>query len=572
MLLSMIDHKLTILANAAKYDASCSTSGSGRQNQPGGIGNAAVSGICHSWSADGRCVALLKVLLSNACAYDCAYCVNRRSNDIARSAFEPEELVRLIMDFYRRNYIEGALLSSGVCGGPDATMERLIHVARSLRQRERFNGYLHIKVIPGASDELILEAARWADRASVNIELPSAASLRLVAPDKLPADIFRPMRSLARAGGFEPRRLVLPSTSLPPTRQLSASTLPPAATSPERQTAAAQSASQLATLPAAARPATAPPAANWPGMDRAATLELREAPVPSLNPASVRAARQNRQRNPQAALLPAGQTTQMVIGASPESDYAILNLAENLYLAYDVRRVYYSAYMPVGDDTRVQAPLLPPAWSQPNGPAAKRLPEPAASPASDSTATLMPSATADPPTVMADQSGAAIDTATNLLREHRLYQADWLFRFYGFNAAEILSPEEPFLDRQLDPKAAWALRNLQYFPVDINKADYHQLLRVPGIGPIGAKRIIQARRQIGLKPDKLRGLGIQLKRAQYFITCSGQSVYHHDLLDRERSLRAVLTLDGDSALPGLIGSGLISSGLAGTGQTEFAWT
>ena len=445
--------KVALLADSAKYDASCSTSGSGRRNSPGGIGNAAVAGICHTWTPDGRCVALLKVLLSNACAWDCAYCVNRRSNDIPRAGFEPEELVRLIMDFYKRNYLEGALLSSGVSGCPDTTMERLIAVAKTLRVRERFNGYLHLKAIPGASDELVMEAARWADRVSVNIELPSAASLESIAPDKSPAAIFRPMRTLARASGFEPRRLVQPK----------ASPQAPALLTP--QPSAPQSPARL----------SLPPGQSWPGMDTALPAVAEPRPLYDCSNTSARTslpsvfeARKNRTRNPEAAILPAGQTTQMVIGASPESDLDILTLAENLYLAYDVRRVYYSAFIPVSGDSRVPALPRPP-----------------------------------------------------LLREHRLYQADWLFRFYGFSADEIIDPGRPNLDDRLDPKCAWALRHLHLFPIDLNKADYLEILRVPGIGPKSASRILRARRQNRLKPQMLASLGVVMKRARWFVSCSG---------------------------------------------------
>jgi putative DNA modification/repair radical SAM protein len=429
--------KLDILSDAAKYDASCSSSGSARPSIPGGIGNGAVGGICHTWSADGRCVSLLKVLLSNACAYDCAYCVNRRSNDIPRAGFERDELVRLTMDFYKRNYIEGLFLSSGVVACPDSTMERMIDVAKTLRVRERWNGYLHMKAIPGTSAELVDEAARWADRVSVNVELPSAASLARVAPDKTPAAIFGVMRTLARAGGFEPRRLdtrppvIAAAQGIPPV-------LPEAASSRGNPFSAAE---------------TQPEYAAKPGDG------VRQ---------SVMAARKSRSRNPGSSILPAGQTTQLVIGASPESDAAILGLAENLYLAYDVRRVYYSAFIPAGDDPRVPALTRPP-----------------------------------------------------LLREHRLYQADWLFRFYGFRADEILGPDTPNLDPDIDPKCAWALRNPGRFPVEVNTADYFELLRVPGIGPKSAARIVRARSTARLRPESLKPLGVVMKRAAYFVSCSG---------------------------------------------------
>lgn len=443
-----LDGKLSILADSAKYDASCSTSGSARANGEGGIGSGAVSGICHSWSSDGRCVALLKVLLSNACAWDCAYCVNRRSNDRPRACMDPRELVKLIMDFYQRNYIEGAFLSSAVIGSPDATMERLIAVAKTLRVQERFNGYLHLKAIPGASDELVTEAARWADRVSVNIELPSAHSLMALAPDKNPAAIFKPMRALARAGGFEPKRLLPAASGQEAPRVGSALSVAESAQAPDLTAQVANG-----YLPVAAP--FGPHAAS------VAMASYRE-------PISVQEARKNRARDPKAAILPAGQTTQMVIGASPDSDKDILTLAENLYLAYDVRRVYYSAYVPAAADPRL--PALP-----------------------------------GPP----------------LLREHRLYQADWLFRFYGYRADEILDPLSPQLDDELDPKCAWALRNLGLFPIDVNKADYFELLRVPGIGPVSARRILRARKTARLKAEGLRGLGVVMKRARWFLSCSG---------------------------------------------------
>ncbi len=424
--------KIELLTGAAKFDASCSSAGSSRKNS-GGLGSGAVGGICHSWSADGRCVSLLKVLLSNACSWNCAYCVNRHSNDVQRASLEPEELIRTIVDFYRRNYIEGAFLSSGVLGCPDATMERLISVAKILRTRERFFGYLHMKIIPGTSEKLVLEAARWADRVSVNIELPSAKSLSLIAPDKSPASIFQPMKTLARESGF------LPSLSGSGAKTIAS--------------AAGATASFEENLPEGQTLCAAEPSPQYGSKSTPSVLD----------------ARKSRTRNPDAALIPAGQTTQMVIGASPDTDEAILHLAENLYLAYDVRRVYYSAYIPVSTDPR------------------------------------MPSCSSPP-----------------LLREHRLYQADWLFRFYGFTASEILDPSQPFLPDDIDPKCAWALRNMHTFPVEINKADYRMLLRVPGIGPISAGRIVKARRLAGLSFSQLKKLGVVLKRAEGFITCRGK--------------------------------------------------
>ena len=453
----MLEDKIGVLADAAKYDASCSTSGSARANTPGGIGSASVGGICHAWSADGRCVALLKVLLSNVCSWDCAYCVNRRSNDVPRAAFEPEELVRLIMDFYRRNYIEGAFLSSGVTGCPDTTMERLIHVCRLLRTRERFNGYLHVKIIPGASETLVLEAARWADRASVNIELPSAASLGHIAPDKKPQAIFGPMRVLAKASGFEPRKLAgagfTEPASLPDTAAVS---VPPVDAAATAEVAGKALVSALA-FSSRNQVRPRPGSDSMPGYGTAPQMP------------SVHEARKSRSRNPKASSMAAGQTTQMVIGASPESDATILSLAENLYLAYDVRRVYYSAYVPAGSDPRIPAVSKPP-----------------------------------------------------FRREHRLYQADWLFRFYGFSAREILDEAHPFLEEGLDPKSGWALRNMGFFPVEVLSADLEALLRVPGIGPKSASRIVKARNAGSLRISSLSRLGVVMRRAKWFLTVGGR--------------------------------------------------
>ena len=376
-----IQEKLEILADAAKYDASCSTSGIDRSGK-GGVGNALGCGICHSWSADGRCVSLLKLLMTNKCCYDCAYCVNRRSNDRPRASLSPEEIVQLTMAFYRRNYIEGLFLSSAIERSPDSTMERMAEILRLLRQRERFFGYIHVKVIPGASPEAIDRLALLADRVSVNIELPSRTSLAQYAPQKRAEGILLPMGQLRD------------------------------------------------------------------GLVRAKDEKhLRSLP----------------------RYMPAGQTTQMIIGASGESDRQIVMLAQGLYKKYSMRRVYYSAYVPVGDEKKL--PALP-----------------------------------HPP----------------LLREHRLYQCDFLQRQYGFHADEILPEAHPFLDARLDPKCVWALRNLEAFPVDVNVAPYETLLRVPGVGPKGASRIVAARRGNPLTPEALKRLGIVLKRARYFLTCRGR--------------------------------------------------
>lgn len=378
-----IDEKLRILSDAAKYDVSCSSSGSSRKNTSNGLGNAAYSGICHSWSADGRCVSLLKILMTNHCIYDCKYCINRKSNDIERAILTPDEIVRLTINFYRRNYIEGLFLSSGVIKNADYTMEQMIAVAKKLRLEENFNGYIHMKVIPGASRELIHEIGLYVDRVSVNIELAENKALKLLAPDKKPNDI---------------------STSM--------------------------------------------------GLIRKNQIQnIEEKKLFKSTP----------------SFIPAGQTTQMIIGAGGESDFAILNRSENLYKNFGLKRVYYSAYVPV------------------------------------------------------NKSGILANTdAVPMLREHRIYQADWLLRFYNFKAEEILDEKNPFIDPLLDPKANWAVQNWHLFPMEINRASYKDLIRIPGIGVTSAKRIVMVRRHNVIKYEHLKKLGVVIKRAKYFITVNGE--------------------------------------------------
>lgn len=377
--------KLTILTDAAKYDAACTSSGLDRQARAGRMGSTTMAGCCHTFSADGRCVTLLKVLMTNICAYDCQYCVNRRSNDVPRTAFTPRELADLTIQFYRRNYIEGLFLSSAVLVSPDYTTERMIEVLRLLREEYGFGGYIHAKAIPGADPLLTRRLGMLADRLSVNIELPSEASLSLLAPDKKKANILAPMAQI-RDG-------------------ITAS--------------------------------------------KAELAQFRHAP----------------------RFAPAGQSTQMIIGATPESDRQILMLTQGLYDKYRLKRVFYSAYMPVSDSG-----LLP----------------------------------------------AARDFKPPLLREHRLYQADWLLRYYHFRAEEILDEDQPDFDPRVDPKCSWALRHMEQFPVEVSKADYETLLRVPGIGVTSARRILTARRAAPLSFDTLKKVGVVLKRAQYFITCGGK--------------------------------------------------
>lgn len=393
--------KLTILADAAKYDVACTSSGSDRAGAKGSLGSCSAPGICHSFSADGRCVSLLKVLFSNACSYDCKYCQSRRSNDFVRAAFTPRELAELTIAFYRRNYIEGLFLSSAVCRSPDWTCERMIETLRLLREEYRFRGYIHVKAIPGASGELIERLGLLADRMSVNIELPSEEGLSRLAPDKTREAILRPMALIRNA--------------------------------------AAQSQEEL--------------------------VKYRHA----------------------RPFAPAGQSTQMIVGATADSDLQILRLTQALYRKYQLKRVFFSAYIPLVSDS-----LLP-----------------------------------------------ALEVKPPLLREHRLYQADWLLRYYGFAAEDLLDEQNPSFNPLLDPKCNWALNHLEEFPVEVNTAPLERLLRVPGIGVRSAQRISAARRDRSLDFDGLRRIGVVLKRAQYFITCRGR-------------MREGLRISQDNLLRGLV--------------------
>lgn len=385
-----INEKLSILADAAKYDVSCASSGSKRENTNKGLGDATGMGICHAYTEDGRCVSLLKILLTNHCIFDCAYCVSRKSNDIKRAAFTVQEVVDLTISFYRRNYIEGLFLSSGIFSNADYTMERLVRIAKKLRLEENFNGYIHLKAIPGASDELMKEAGLYADRLSVNIEMPTEAGLKLLAPDKNREDMINPMKFLQ--GSIRENR-------------------------DEKKI-------------------------------------LKHAPL----------------------FAPAGQSTQMVIGASAETDLHILYTADHFYNKMDMKRVYYSGYVPISTD--------------------KRLP--------------------------------MLGTPVPMIRENRLYQADWLMRFYGFKVNEIITPADPLLDLEIDPKLSWALRNLHLFPIDINKAELPIIKRIPGIGVASALKIVAARKFTRLTWDHLKKFGLALNRARYFITCKAEGLEHRD--------------------------------------------
>lgn len=382
-----IQEKLEILSDAAKYDVACTSSGVDRKGKAGMLGNTVAAGLCHSFAGDGRCISLLKILFTNQCIYDCKYCINRCSNDVVRTAFTPDEVCTLTMEFYRRNYIEGLFLSSGILYSADYTMDLIYQTLKKLREVYRFNGYIHVKAIPGADPVLIEKVGFLADRMSINLELPTADGLKKLAPGKSRSKILTPMRQIQR--GITANKFEL--------------------------------------------------------------MEYKRTPF----------------------FVPAGQSTQMIVGATPENDYQMMMVAEALYQNYDLKRVFYSAFVPVNEDSSL--PALP----------------------------------GGPP----------------LLREHRLYQADWLLRFYGFKASELLTEDRPNFNVFLDPKCDWALRHLELFPVEINRADYYTLLRVPGMGVKSVKRIIAARRQGLLDFESLKKMGVVLKRAMYFITCSGRMMY-----------------------------------------------
>ena len=398
-----LSEKLRILSDAAKYDVSCSSSGSSRKNTPDGIGSAAKAGICHSFATDGRCISLLKILLTNYCIYDCQYCINRSSNDVERAAFTPLEIADLTIEFYKRNYIEGLFLSSAVIKNPDYTMELIIEAISILRYRYKFNGYIHAKAIPGASRVLVEKLGLMADRLSVNIELPSSDSLKTFAPQKTKENIITPMKQIQQSITEARHDMTL----------------------------------------------------------------YRHAP----------------------SFAPSGQSTQMIIGASPESDKTILTLSQNLYDRFKLKRVFFSAYVPLGKN-----PLLP-------------------------------------------------VTAPPLLREHRLYQADWLLRFYKFRAEELLSEETPNFSTLIDPKCEWALRHMEFFPVEINTAPYEMILRIPGIGVRSAQKIVKARRYTRLSFEDLKKMRISMKRAKYFVTVNGKT-FDNMRIKSEYTAAALLAMEG----------------------------
>ncbi len=414
--------KLGILADAAKYDVSCSSSG-GTRNNKNGVGNSHATGICHTWSDDGRCVSLLKILLSNECIYDCVYCVNRASNDVPRASFTADEVIELTMNFYRRNYIEGLFLSSAVLKNPSYTMELMLDIVRRLRNEQRFYGYIHMKAIPGADEKLINQAGMFVDRMSINIELPSDKGLEVLAPQKPKKALLKPMHQI-----------------------------------------------------------------------NSKIIQTKD------EQKILRRANYNASSSRRELFVPAGQSTQLIVGATPDKDLSILKLSEALYGNFNLKRVYYSAYVPTLSDPRLPAIIRPP-----------------------------------------------------LLREHRLYQADWLLRFYGFFADELLSKTNPDFNPELDPKSDWALRNLHLFPFEINSVDYEMLLRVPGIGVKSAQRIIKARRVGKLSFENLKKIGVVLKRAGHFITCQGKTYDTYspnEAIVKEALISAKLIPKSKKSVPG----------------------
>ncbi len=453
-----LQQKLEILADAAKYDVACTSSGVDRRGRRDALGSAVSCGICHSFAADGRCVSLLKVLLTNECIYDCKYCVNRVSNDTVRTSFTPEEICTLTMEFYRRNYIEGLFLSSGILRTPDYTMEQMYQALWQLREVHRFWGYIHVKAIPGADPALIERVGHLADRMSINLELPTGDGLRKLAPGKSREKILTPMRQIQR--GIADNRLQLEDARN--RKKIYPAALPEARLSTGRG-------QQLAAVPAggAPGPSAAPAPAEAGAVSAAAPGTV---PAAASRRRSVPSARSALRYEEKSKFVPAGQSTQMIIGATGETDHQILTVTEALYQKFDLKRVFFSAYTAINEDA-----ALP-----------------------------------------------ALGTRPPLLREHRLYQADWLLRFYGFEAGELLSPERPFFNEELDPKCDWALRHLELFPVEVNRADYATLLRVPGIGVKSARRILRARRSCRLDFGDLKKLGVVLKRAALFITCCGK--------------------------------------------------
>lgn len=467
-----LEEKLTILSDAAKYDVACTSSGVNRKGQAGTLGNATACGICHSFAADGRCISLLKILYTNECIYDCKYCVNRKSNDTIRTSFTPEEVCRLTMEFYRHNYIEGLFLSSGIRKNPTQTMEEIYIALHLLREVHHFNGYIHVKAIPGADPQIIEMVGRLVDRMSTNLELPTAEGLKELAPNKTRKNILAPIRQIQNGIAMDKQGIIRPDYVLPASSEnmdgWQIGTLEPAVSIEERTKRLLLEYNNDVDNDDLKRQLLLPLGTELQTINRGDVIPWRK-------------------RN---HFVPAGQSTQMIIGATPESDYQIMSVSQALYDKFDLKRVFYSAYVALNEDA------------------------------------ALPERGTKPP----------------LLREHRLYQADWLLRFYGFRAGELLSEEKPNFNVYLDPKCEWAIRHLEYFPVEIQTASYPLLLRVPGIGVKSAKRIVTARRSAKLDFDSLRRIGVVLKRAHYFITCNGKMMYQTKM-DEDYITRKIIEVD-----------------------------
>ena len=469
------EEKLRILSDAAKYDVACTSSGVSRSGKEGYLGNSVSAGICHSFAADGRCISLLKVLMTNECIYDCKYCKNRVSNDVERAMFEPEELCNLTMEFYRRNYIEGLFLSSGVVRNPAYTMEKMCEILYLLREKHRFNGYIHIKTIPGAPDSLLELAGLLADRISINMELPTPEGLKKLAPNKDFKTILNPMGKVAgtiashrSAIGKDARMERSSINRLLPNSIFHESNnrLGAAGAIPKKEVHGLLSQGVIRSNNVPSLPAVSEAHDNNAGSSMEDKLDYYSPFLKNVDHLSL-------QVNGKRTFAPAGQSTQMIIGATDETDLMILQTTQKLYQNYDLKRVFFSAYIPLNDD-----PALP-----------------------------------------------AMDMQVPLLREHRLYQADWLLRYYGFLANEILSEDKPFLEEKIDPKCDWAIRHLERFPLELQTASFDELLRVPGIGPKSAVRIMEARRYGRLTYENLKKMGVVLKRAHYFVLCNGKMMY-----------------------------------------------
>lgn len=467
-----LEEKLKILSDAAKYDVACTSSGVDRKGEKGSLGNSRACGICHSFAADGRCISLLKVLLSNDCIYDCKYCINRRSNQRTRTSFTPEELCTITIEFYKRNYIEGLFLSSGVVKNPTYTMELMYRTLFLLRNQYHFRGYIHAKAVPGAAPEIIQEIGYLADRMSVNMELPTKESLRLLAPGKSHQAILQPMGQIQRQ--IQDYRLSIGKSP-----------------SMERHFGNQYLTGSIFSSGSKSSRISEGQAAALPGQTGASSEAVLSGIISPANTFPNKVSSPEKASRP---FAPAGQSTQMIIGATQENDYQLLKVTQALYRQYDLKRVFFSAYIPLNED--------------------RDLP--------------------------------SLDTAPPLLREHRLYQADWLLRYYGFQADDLLSPSRPDFNIFLDPKCDWALRHLELFPIEVSTASYQDLLKVPGIGNKSAWRILQTRRFGRLDFASLKTMGVVLKRAQYFITCHGKMRYRTPI--EEDFITRQLTQSEKSAL------------------------